>query len=408
LNQLKWSRREGVIYNILIGGGGEMPIYHELGLIPHKRHTQFRKKDGGLHSEELFGTEGFDGNASLLYHIHPPTKVKRIEIHSEYKVKYQEDRSLRHYHLRTLDAPKGGDVIEGRIVLLHNKDVSMGIARPVDSMDYYFRNSIGDEVYFIHEGKGILQTNFGALAFHEGDYIIIPKGTTYQMKFDTDDNRILVIESYSPIETPKRYRNEYGQFLEHSPFCERDIRRPEKPLTFDESGEFEVRIKHRGYFHSYYFDFHPFDVVGWDGYLYPWIFNIKDFEPKTGRIHLPPPTHQTFQGRNFVICSFVPRMYDYHPESIPVPYNHSNIDSDEVLYYVDGDFMSRKGVEKASFTLHPGGIPHGPHPGNVEASLGKKETKELAVMLDTFYPLYVTEEAAQFEDKDYPYSWYEN
>jgi len=299
-------------------------------------------------------------------------------------------------------------VIEGRIVLLHNKDVSMGIARPVDSMDYYFRNSIGDEVYFIHEGKGILHTNFGALAFHEGDYIIIPKGTTYQMKFDTDDNRILVIESYSPITTPKRYRNEYGQFLEHSPFCERDIRRPEKPLTFDERGEFEVRIKHRGYFHSYYFDFHPLDVVGWDGYLYPWIFNIKDFEPKTGRIHLPPPTHQTFQGRNFVICSFVPRMYDYHPKSIPVPYNHSNIDSDEVLYYVEGNFMSRKDVEKASFTLHPGGIPHGPHPGAVEASLGKKETKELAVMLDTFYPLYVTEEAAQFEDKDYPYSWFEN
>jgi homogentisate 1,2-dioxygenase len=381
-------------------------IYHTLGEIPHKRHTQFRRPDGELYAEELFGAEGFHGSASLLYHKHHPTKVNKVEQGEKVEFQKWEENLLRHHHLRTLDAPEGGDPVSGRTVLLFNDDIQIGVCRPTEEMDYFYRNGEHDELLFIHEGEGYVQSNFGRLEFGYGDYIFIPRGTTYQMVFTTDKNRMLTVDSTGPISVPDRYLSELGQFQEHSPFCERDIRRPTEPLYFDEEeGEYELRIKKQGRLHHYTFEFHPFDTVGWDGYLYPWIFNIKDFEPITGRVHQPPPVHQTFEAHNYVICSFCPRKYDYHPKAIPAPYNHSNVDSDEVLYYVEGDFMSRKGVEFASITHHPGGIPHGPHPGKYEGSIGKEGTDEYAVMIDTFRPLYLTEAAKNMDDDSYPYSW---
>lgn len=380
-------------------------IYHKLGEVPHKRHTQFRRPDGSLYTEELFGAEGFHGSSSLLYHYHEPTRVVRIDKGKALKVKKWDEGLLRHHHLRTMNVPQEGDPVDGRRMLLVNDDVKLGVVRPVEPMDYFYRNAEHDEMLFVHEGEGHVQTNFGRLEFGYGDYIFLPRGTTYQVVFETKKNRMLVIESTGPISVPGRYLTELGQFQEHSPFCERDIRRPTEPLFIDDPGEYEVRIKKQGRYHSYWFDHHPFDTVGWDGYLYPWIFNIKDFEPITGRIHQPPPVHQTFEAHNFVVCSFCPRKFDYHPLSIPAPYNHSNVDSDEVLYYVEGDFMSRKGVEFASITHHPGGIPHGPHPGKVEESIGAEATDEYAVMVDTFRPLYLTEEARKLDDDTYPYSW---
>lgn len=384
-----------------------MPIYHTLGQTPHKRHTQFRRPDGKLYTEQLMGSRGFSGRSSLIYHHNMPTQAREIRRIQSCSVEYSDEQGLRHHHFKTKGLRKSGDPITARVVLLHNSDVSMAIAVPDERMGYFYRNGQGDDVYFVHEGTGRVQTIFGELHYRPGDYIVIPRGTTYLFHPADDPQRYLVIESASSVETPKRYRNEYGQMLEHAPFCERDIRRPERLETFTERGAFEVRIKARDQITAYQFDFHPLDVVGWDGFLYPYIFNIEDFEPITGRVHQPPPVHQCFEGRNFVICSFVPRMYDYHPLSVPVPYNHSNVDSDEVLYYVNGDFMSRRGIEIGSFTLHPSGIPHGPHPGATEAALGARETKELAVMLDTFHPLYVTKDAEPYDDKSYPYSWLE-
>jgi homogentisate 1,2-dioxygenase len=384
-----------------------MPIYHTLGEIPHKRHTQFRRPDGKLYTEQLMGSRGFSGRSSLIYHYNMPTQAREIRKIQDSRVELSPDQVLRHHHFKTKELKKSGDPISGRVVLLHNSDVSMAIAVPDQKMGYYYRNGQGDDMYFVHEGTGRIQTVFGELHYRPGDYVVIPRGTTYKFHPNDDPQRYLVIESASSIETPKRYRNEYGQLLEHAPFSERDIRRPERLETFTERGQFEVRIKARDQITAYEFEFHPLDVVGWDGFLYPYIFNIEDFEPITGRIHMPPPTHQCFEGRNFVVCSFVPRLYDYHPQAIPVPYNHSNIDSDEVLYYVNGNFMSRRGIEIGSFTLHPSGIPHGPHPGAAEAAIGAKETKELAVMLDTFHPLYMTKVAEAYDDKSYPYSWLE-
>jgi homogentisate 1,2-dioxygenase len=271
--------------------------------------------------------------------------------------------------------------------------------------DYFYKNADADEVIFIHEGSGALRTMYGVLRFEYGDYVVVPRGTTYQLEFDGENNRLLIVESYGPITTPKRYRNHYGQLMEHAPFCERDIRKPVDLETHDERGDFLFYIKKQDNIYPYHYLNHPFDVIGWDGFVYPFAFSIHNFEPITGRLHMPPPIHQTFDGHNFVICSFVPRMYDYHPLSIPAPYNHSNIDSDELLYYVDGDFMSRKHVERGMITLHPGGIPHGPHPGTVEKSIGAKETRELAVMVDTFRPLLMTEYAAGIEDPHYYRSW---
>ena len=384
-----------------------MPTYHSLGQIPHKRHTQFRRPDGKLYTEQLMGSRGFSGRSSLIYHHNMPTQVRELRKVQDCSTPLAKEQGLRHYHFKTKELKQSGDAVSGRVTLLKNADVSMAIAVPDQKMTYYYRNGQGDDLYFIHEGTGRIQTIFGELKYRPGDYVVIPRGTTYRFEAADGPQRYLVIEAASSIETPKRYRNEYGQLLEHAPMSERDIRRPEALETFTERGKFEVRIKARDQISAYEFDFHPLDVVGWDGFLYPYIFNIEDFEPITGRIHMPPPTHQCFEGRNFVVCSFVPRMYDYHPLSIPVPYNHSNIDSDEVLYYVNGNFMSRRGIEVGSFTLHPSGIPHGPHPGATEASLGAKETKELAVMLDTFHPLHVTTDAEAYDDKSYPYSWIE-
>ena len=383
-----------------------MPFYHKLGDIPHKRHTQFRKPDGSFYREEVMGTKGFSGIQSLLYHAQPPTEVKHVEKLADLQIEYSEFGGIRHRHFKTQTFQRGGDGLSARRVLMGNSDVTLGVARPTDTMNYFYRNADNWEVLFIHEGTGQLESIFGWLDFRPGDYVVIPVGTTYQLHFDGADNRLLVIESATPIEPPKRYRNEYGQLLEHSPYCERDLRVPDRLDAHDERGEFEVRVRARDQLHRHILAHHPLDVIGWDGYLYPWILNIGDFEPITGRIHQPPPVHQTFEGWNFVVCSFVPRLYDYHPEAIPVPYAHSNVNSDEVLYYVDGNFMSRKGIEVASFTLHPSGLPHGPHPGTLEASIGAKETKELAVMVDTFRPLQVAVQALEFEDEQYAYSWY--
>jgi homogentisate 1,2-dioxygenase len=384
-----------------------MPFYHKLGSLPQKRHVQFRQPDGSLYKEQVIGTEGFSGISSILYHINPPTKVKEIRGVEDIGFKEWDEGTLRHHHLKTLDAKPSGDPISGRKVMMFNNDVSLGICNPNAQMDYFYKNAEGDEVVFIHYGSGTLESQYGTLDYRDGDYIIIPRGVIYKLITKTDKAKFLVIESKSPVYTPKRYKNSVGQHLEHSPFCERDFRVPQELKTVDEKGEFLVKIKKGNKLHNYIYDFHPLDVVGWDGYFFPWIFNINDFMPITGKIHQPPPVHQTFEGHNFVICSFCPRLFDYHPDAIPAPYNHSNIDSDEVLYYVEGNFMSRKGVDLASFTLHPGGIPHGPHPGTAEASIGKKETLELAVMLDTFHPLRLTTHAKEYDLPNYPYTWNE-
>ncbi|GED55746.1 MULTISPECIES: homogentisate 1,2-dioxygenase [Brevibacillus] len=381
-----------------------MAFYHRLGEIPKKRHTMFHKPNGELYREQVMGTKGFSGIQSILYHHHPPTQVRSTKRVADVKPEYVEQADLKHQHFKTFDAPAGGDPVSGRTYLLGNSDVVLGVCVPTDEMNYFYRNADGDELLFVHQGEGELQTIFGTIPYCPGDYLVIPIGTTYRIEMKTP-SRFLVIESQNEIVPPKRYRNEHGQLLEHSPFCERDIRVPERLDTHVEEGSFEVRVKRQSTLYSYMFDFHPFDVVGWDGYLYPYALSIHDFEPITGRIHQPPPVHQTFAGQNFVVCSFVPRLYDYHPQAIPAPYFHSNVESDEVLYYVDGNFMSRKGIYEGSITLHPMGIPHGPHPGKVEASIGKKETKELAVMLDTFKPLYVTKQALEIEDPDYMNSW---
>jgi homogentisate 1,2-dioxygenase len=383
-----------------------MPIYHSLGQIPHKRHTVFRKPNGQLYAEELVSTEGFSSLYSLVYHVYPPTIVK--EVGQPYSVEpiIAREKHLRHTSLLGFNITSESDYLKSRKEILVNSDLHISLAAPSKSMtEYFYKNSQADEVIFVHKGTGILKTGFGELKFEYGDYLIVPRGTIYQLEFDTADNRLFIIESFSPIRVPKRYRNEYGQLLEHAPYCERDIKRPQNLKTFDQKGDYKILIKKQGVIYPYVYGTHPFDFVGWDGYHYPWSFSIHDFEPITGRIHQPPPVHQTFEGHNFVICSFVPRKYDYHPDSIPAPYNHSNVDSDEVLYYVDGDFMSRKNVVKGQITLHPGGIPHGPHPGTVEKSIGKEKTEELAVMIDPFRPLMLTDHALAIEDETYHKSW---
>jgi homogentisate 1,2-dioxygenase len=382
-----------------------VPRYVSMGEIPRKRHTQFRGPDGSLRSEEVFGTRGFSGISSILYHAHPPTRVTEYAAAGSCRCEYAEDGPLRHRHLRTRAAQPAGDPITGRRLLMGNADVSIALCRPSEPMSYYYKNADGDDLLFIHEGTGRLETLFGTLSFGSGDYLVVPRGTIYRVVVDRPDSRMLVIESASSIESPRRYRNEYGQLLEHSPYCERDIRVPSSLDTHIESGSFEVRIKARGELTACAYDFHPLDVVGWDGFVYPWALNISDFEPITGSLHQPPPVHQTFEGHNFVVCSFVPRMLDYHPDAVPVPYNHSNLESDEVLYYCNDKFGSRKGIEEGSVTLHPSGLPHGPQPGAVEASLGKTRTEELAVMLDTFRPLRIAADALKLEDPGYAYSW---
>jgi homogentisate 1,2-dioxygenase len=383
-----------------------MPFYQKSGRIPHKRHTTFRKEDGSLYHEELFGTIGFDGMSTLLYHEHPPTMVKEVLESEDVKPKIAVEKNMKAYLLEGFKVPATDDYLSSRTPVLTNSDLTISLAAPRKSMvDYFYKNAQQDEMIFVHEGSGTLYTQMGALNFGPGDYLLIPRGMIQQLHFDTTDNRLFIVESASPIYTPKRYRNWFGQLLEHSPYCERDLRTPEHIPAVNELGDFTIKVKKQDMMHNYIYASHPFDVVGWDGFNFPYAFNIKDFEPITGRVHQPPPVHQTFETNAFVVCSFVPRLYDYHPQSIPAPYNHSNIDSDEVLYYVDGDFMSRNNIERGHITLHPAGIPHGPHPGTYEGSIGKKGTEEYAVMVDTFKPLMLTEQAIALSDGKYHKSW---
>ncbi len=385
-----------------------MPHYHTLGQIPHKRHTQFRKPDGKLYSEQLFSTEGFSSHYSLLYHCHPPTEIIKVDEPYNVAPSVAEEKMLKHRSFQGFNIQPETDYLKSRKLVLVNSDCHISLAAPQQSTkDYFYKNADADELLFIHEGSGILHTQYGHLRFGYGDYIVIPRGTIYQVEFSNRENRLFIVESFSPLRFPKRYLSPYGQLLENSPFCERDIRQPQNLETIDQAGDFTILVKKKGIMYPIHYGHHPFDVVGWDGCEYPFALSIHDFEPITGRVHQPPPVHQTFEGHNFVVCSFCPRMFDYHPLAVPAPYNHSNIDSDEVLYYVDGDFMSRKHVTRGMITLHPAGIPHGPHPGAVEKSLGAKETKELAVMVDTFHPLQITKEALGIEDQQYVMSWAE-
>lgn len=386
-----------------------MPFYHKLGDIPPKRHTQFRKKDGSLYYEQLFGTIGFDGMSTNSYHEHRPTMVKKIGKQYSVKPKIAKANNIQSYKFIGFQVQPENDYLESRKIVLTNSDCNIILSAPKKSTtDYFYKNSDADEVIFIHKGSGKLRTHLGNLDFKYGDYLVIPRGIIYKLDFDDENNRLFIVESYSPVYTPKRYRNWFGQLLEHSPFCERDLRRPYELETNNELGDFLIKVKKQGEIIEMTYASHPFDVVGYDGYNFPYAFSIHDFEPITGRIHQPPPVHQTFETNAFVICSFVPRMYDYHPLSIPAPYSHSNIDSDEVLYYVDGDFMSRNDIDQGHISLHPAGIPHGPHPGTAEKSIGKTKTGELAVMVDTFKPLQVTEEAMKIADEEYYKSWLES
>lgn len=392
-----------------------MPHYHKLGSIPHKRHTQFRKPNGELYSEQLFSTEGFSSDSSLLYHTHPPTQIIKTDTPYNVAPEVAEEKMLKHRSFQGFKIKPEKEYLSSRKPILVNNDCQISLAAPMESMSKgsqstsgdFYKNADADEVIFIHEGNGVLKTQYGKLPFSYGDYLVIPRGSIYQIDFETENNRLLIVESFSPVRYPGKYLSRFGQLLEHSPYCERDIRTPQDLETIDEKGDFIIQTKKNGVMYPIHYLHHPFDVVGWDGCCYPFAFSIHDFEPITGRVHQPPPVHLTFEAHNFVICSFVPRLYDYHPDAIPAPYNHSNIDSDELLYYVDGDFMSRKHVTRGMLTLHPGGIPHGPHPGAVEKSIGMKSTGELAVMVDTFHPLKLTKEALDIEDENYVMSWAE-
>lgn len=383
-----------------------MSRYHSLGSLPKKRHTQFKKSDGSLYAEELISSEGFSSDYTLAYHHHAPTQVLRREAAYSVAPNFVDHEALVMRGFKGFSLDSKDDYLESRSILMGNADLYIALAAPKKSMTgYFFKNSQADEMIFIHKGSGVLKTMLGNIPFSYGDHLIIPKGIIYQFHFDTEENRLFIVESFSALRFPKKYLNRSGQLLEHAPFYERDIRLPEALEPHDETGEFEVRIKLGDKIYPYFYKSHPFDVVGWDGYHYPYALSIRDFEPITGRIHQPPPVHQTWEGNNFVTCAFVPRLYDYHPDAIPAPYNHSNIDSDEVLYYVDGDFMSRNNVEKGQLSLHPLGLTHGPHPGAVERSIGKKSTDELALMVDTFRPLKLTKEALNVEVEDYYKSW---
>lgn len=384
-----------------------MPFYIQRGKLPSKRHIQFRSPQGELYHEEHISREGFSDVYSNVYHIHPPTRIAEVGKFTPLKVKAAEDRTHRHRHLETFKFPAQGNFLSGRKAIAFNNDVAIFTARPVEQADFFYRNGMCDEVIFVHYGKGTLYSYFGKLDFGPGDYIVIPRGILYKFEMTGDDHRFFIVESAGPVETPNRYRNHYGQLLEHAPFCERDFRVPEFMEPVDKRGKFRFLLRTSEGIQEYYLAQHPFDVVGWDGFYYPWIFNIRDFMPITGKIHQPPPVHQTFQAPGYVICSFCPRLFDYHELAIPAPYNHSNVDSDEVLYYVEGDFMSRTGVSEGSITIHPYGLAHGPQPGRYEGSIGKKETLEYAVMLDTFRPLIPAQDSLLVDDPTYPLSWLE-
>ena len=385
-----------------------MPIYHSLGTTPRKRHVVFRQPSGRLYTEELMGNMGFTGPASLIYHVHQPTQVLRIEPVNELAWAADGASTLRNRHFRTARLSPMRSATADRIPLLFNKDVALSFVQPTEDDEAFYRNAQGDEIVYVSDGAGVLESPLGSLLFGKGDYLVVPRGIVHRCRITDRPARFHVIESAGFVRTPHRYRNEFGQLTESAPFSERDIRRPRDLQTIDEKGAFPIVVKKDNRLTRVTVDHHPFDVAGWDGYYYPWAFNIRDFEPRVGRVHLPPPIHQTFEGDGFVVCSFCPRPYDFDPEAVPVPYVHSNVMSDEVLYYASAEFMSRKGIEYGSITLHPDGVPHGPHPGRAEASLGAKETGELAVMLDTFRPLRVAKEAAGIEDADYHRSWVES
>ena len=381
-------------------------MYHRLGKIPPKRHIQFRKEDGSLYYEELFGNEGFSSDSSLLYHIHPPTQITNVKESFDVAPIALIKNNIKSRKLKGNKLPSSPSYNEGKTPLLFNSDLTIGLSKPCTSDNtFFYKNSTFDELIFVHEGSGVLHTFLGNIPFEEGDYIVIPKGVIYQLSFQTDNNKILYIESNSSIQFPKRYLSNKGQFLEGAPISERDIKLPQNLTAIDQKGEFKILINKHHQIHEVTYATHPFDVVGWDGYCYPFAISIHNFEPITGLIHQPPPVHQLFEGKNFVVCSFCPRLFDYHPMAIPAPYNHSNIDSDEVLYYVKGNFMSRDNIECGDITLHPAGIPHGPHPGTVEKSIGQQKTEELAVMIDPFKTLQLTQNAINIEDKNYYKSW---
>ncbi|HLH01967.1 MAG TPA: homogentisate 1,2-dioxygenase [Bryobacteraceae bacterium] len=381
-----------------------MPRYHQLGELPSKRHKIYRQPSGELYAEELMGNMGFVGPASLLYHVRRPTAVRALRLIREVRWECAPPEPLRHRHFRTKQLSRRSNSITERTPLLFNSDVSMEIVHPAEELSSFYRNAQGDEIVYVSQGAGTLESTFGSLPFASGDYLIIPRGILHRYRF-TAETTLLVIESAGYVRTPRRYRNEFGQLLESSPYSERDIRAPEQLETHDEKGEFPLIIKKANTLSEMILAYHPFDVIGWDGYYYPWALNIHNFEPRVGRFHLPPPTHQTFEGDGFVICSFCPRPFDFDPEAVPAPYSHSNVMSDEVLYYANSEFMSRKGIEYGSITLHPDGLAHGPQPGRTEASLGQKETNELAVMMDTFRGLHVSKAAVELEDRDYYLSW---
>ncbi len=382
-----------------------MPIYHTLGKIPRKRHIIFRRPDGQLYAEQLVGNEGFTGPSSLLYHVYPPTTVKSARRIRDVKYEADPDRTLKHRHFRTARLPRGGSPTLDRTPILFNDDVAMLYSQPDKQDEHFYRNAQGDEVVYVAEGEGTLETQFGNLAVAPGDYLVIHRGILHRYVF-TKPAKLLIMESRGYVRTPSRYRNDYGQIVEGAPYSERDFKVPRELVTRDEKGDFQIIVKQYNGLNEFILDHHPCDVVGWDGMFYPWAFNINDFEPIVGRVHQPPPVHQTFQGDGFVICSFCPRPFDFHPEAIPAPYNHSNVDSDEVIFYASSEFMSRKGIEYGSITHHPDGIPHGPHPGRAEASIGAKGTDELAVMMDSFRPLNVAKAMLPIEDAGYQTSWF--
>jgi len=384
-----------------------MSFYVKVGKVPPKRHITFYKDDGkSLYREELFSTLGFSGIYSIKYHINMPTQVKKIgEIPQNNSIDWP-DAPLQYYHFFTENKKTGGDILKARNEFLKNDNCVISTANVSEDSDFFFRNSYAHELIFVHHGKGELLSEYGRLNFEQWDYIVVPKGTTYQIKFDSfDDNKLMIIESSTPFDIPRHFRNEYGQLTEDAPYYERDFKVPQFTEPIDKQGDFELILKLRNRYFKYSLANYPFDVVGWDGFLYPYTFNLKEYAPKVGKIHLPPPIHLMFTTKHFVVCNFVPRLFDFHPQSIPAPYNHSNVDSDEVLYYVYGDFMSRKGIQEGSITLHPMGIPHGPQPGKTEASIGVKETDEYAVMIDTFQPLRVTKNVKDTMVEDYSQSW---
>jgi homogentisate 1,2-dioxygenase len=385
-----------------------MPVYRQYGEIPSKRHKIFRKPSGELYMEELVGNMGFTGPSSLVYHLHRPTAVRAVNLIKRIDWQAADPEPLKHRHFRTRQLDHSGDAIADRVPLLFNNDVSISISHPAEDVSSFYRNAQGDEIVYVTEGNGILESPFGYISFSGGDYLVIPRGILHRYRFESAQRTLLVIESAGYVRTPRRYRNEFGQLTESSPYSERDIRGPEELETIEEKGEFKLIVKKANTLSEMTLAYHPFDVVGWDGFYYPWAINIANFEPRVGRFHLPPPTHQTLEGDGFVVCSFCPRPYDFDPEAVPAPYSHSNVMSDEVLYYANSEFMSRKGIEFGSVTLHPDGLAHGPQPGRTEASIGQKETNELAVMVDTFRGLNVSRDATGIEDRNYYLSWLDN